>query len=96
MTKTFVICVGSQKAGTSWLWHYLRQNPSIHLGFKKELHTWDATTIDEYAFFRSNLKQIASNNPEKLMQLSFMQKTGFCTCSLALLYGYMRPFEGRI
>lgn len=68
------MCVGAQKAGTTWLWHYLRKNPNIDLGFKKEYHVWDSTTIPEYAFFKENLEKAVAEKPiqEKIIQLSFM------------------------
>ena len=73
--KTFLMCVGAQKAGTTWLWHYLRRNPKIDLGFKKSYHVWDVLTIPEYEFFKSELetKIIKFHNSYiKPIQLSFM------------------------
>lgn len=37
----FVLGVGAQKAGTSWLHSYLRQLPEVDLGFMKEYHVFD-------------------------------------------------------
>jgi hypothetical protein len=35
------LCIGAQKAGTSWLWANLRQHPDIWLPPLKELHYFD-------------------------------------------------------
>ena len=38
----FVLGVGSQKAGTSWLHKQLDNNKNFNMGFTKEYHIWDA------------------------------------------------------
>ena len=46
MTKTFILGVGAQKGGTTWLHRQLNDNPNIDFGFRKEYHVFDA--IEEY------------------------------------------------
>lgn len=73
--KTFLMCVGAQKAGTTWLWHYLRRNPQVDLGFKKEYHTWEVCTTPFFKFLKDELEdkiQKGHNTFEKTTQLSFM------------------------
>ena len=41
-TPVFLLGVGAQKAGTTWLYHQLSKSPSCNLGFTKEYHIWDA------------------------------------------------------
>lgn len=41
MTKPDFICIGTQKAATSWLYSILRENPGIWLTPIKELHFFD-------------------------------------------------------
>jgi hypothetical protein len=41
------LCIGAQKAATSWLWSMLRQNPGIWLPPVKELHFFDHVHIEE-------------------------------------------------
>ena len=41
MSKVFVLGVGAQKAGTTWLSEYLREQPGANFGFRKEYHTFD-------------------------------------------------------
>lgn len=52
MEKTFVLGVGCQKGGTSWLFRYLDTHPDVNMGFKKEYHIFDALHLPEFAFFR--------------------------------------------
>ena len=42
MTKTFILGVGAQKGGTTWLHRQLNNNKNIDLGFRKEYHIFDA------------------------------------------------------
>lgn len=45
MKLSFVIA-GMQKAGTTALWHFLRQHPELFLSEKKELHFFDDETLN--------------------------------------------------
>ena len=40
--KTFLLCVGAHKAGTTWLHRYLEQHKNVEMGFLKEYHFFDA------------------------------------------------------
>ena len=35
------ICIGAQKAGTSWLYYTLKEHPDIEFPGEKEVHFWD-------------------------------------------------------
>ena len=51
--RTFLLGVGFQKAGTTWLWDYLSSSPEILLALPKELHVFDAMLRpDLHAGFR--------------------------------------------
>lgn len=39
---TLLICIGTQKAGTTWLSDYLRSRPDVHAPPVKEVHYFDA------------------------------------------------------
>jgi len=52
MTKTFVLGVGAQKAGTTWLHSYLANLPCSNFGFAKEYHVFDALTLADCSGFR--------------------------------------------
>lgn len=49
--KVFVLGLGAQKAGTSWLHDYLDSDPGADFGGLKEYHVWDALTLQEAAHF---------------------------------------------
>lgn len=42
---TFLLGVGAQKCGTSWLHHYLSRSPGFDGGMTKEYHVWDALDL---------------------------------------------------
>lgn len=50
--KTFLLGVGAQKAGTTWLHRYLQSFDNTDLGFAKEYHIWDALHCPECSRFR--------------------------------------------
>jgi hypothetical protein len=46
---TFLLGVGAQKAGTSWLHKQLNQRNDAHFGFLKEYHIHDALNVNAFA-----------------------------------------------
>ena len=42
MKPTFILGLGAQKAGTTWLHSVLQSQASCNFGFAKEYHVWDA------------------------------------------------------
>jgi hypothetical protein len=44
-SKTFILGLGHQKCGTSWLYNYLTQSSYFCKGIAKEYHIWDALDI---------------------------------------------------
>lgn len=55
----FVLGVGAQKAGTSWLHWYLQQAPNADCGALKEYHVWDARLLPEARARRVDAAQAA-------------------------------------
>lgn len=45
MSKTLLICIGAQKAGTTWLADYFRNHPQVHVPLAKEVHYFDARFV---------------------------------------------------
>jgi hypothetical protein len=43
--KTFILCLGAQKSGTSWLHGYLSSLPHVDFGFAKEYHQFDPDPV---------------------------------------------------
>jgi len=48
MTQRLLICIGAQKAGTTWLADYLRDHPQVHVPPVKEVHFFDARFIPQW------------------------------------------------
>ena len=49
---TFLLGVGAQKAGTSWLHDQLQRRNDVDFGFLKEYHVFDALELERFASFR--------------------------------------------
>lgn len=49
MARTFVLGLGAQKAGTTWLHDYLTTLNGVDMGFIKEYHFWDVAGRDQSA-----------------------------------------------
>lgn len=43
--KTFILGLGHQKCGTTWVYKYLSESPLFHEGFTKEYHIWDGVDV---------------------------------------------------
>ena len=54
MQKTFLLGVGAQKAGTSWLHDQLHRRSDADFGFLKEYHIFDALELEHFSSFRPN------------------------------------------
>ena len=53
--KVFLLGVGAQKAGTSWLHDQLNRRHDANFGFCKEYHILDALTLPQFAHFHPRL-----------------------------------------
>ena len=40
--KTFILGVGAQKCGTTWLYEQLKADKVVNMGFRKEYHVLDS------------------------------------------------------
>jgi len=58
--KIFILGIGAQKSGTSWLYHYLKKHPNVNLGFMKEYHVFDALYLN-HRKVRENILQSRIN-----------------------------------
>lgn len=60
LKKTFLLGIGAQKAGTTWLHRQLCKNNFFDPGFTKEYHTFDSIYASKYADWTDSwLKKIA-------------------------------------
>lgn len=73
--KTFVLGLGAQKAGTTWLYDYLKRSPAFAHGYFKEYHVFDAVDMDWLWRGRVNQKAeealgaLKRGEPENAFQL---------------------------
>lgn len=58
------ICIGAQKAGTTWLYSMLEQHPLIHFPGNKEVHFWDHHYNKGIGWY----KKLYRNRKNKLVQ----------------------------
>lgn len=75
--KTFVLGVGAQKAGTSWLWKYISQHKNANMGFVKEYHIWDGVHLDLFPWYRLPLDQAANMNTFNFFRAHMQNIDGF-------------------
>jgi hypothetical protein len=81
--KTFVLGIGAQKAGTTWLYDYLYKHPNTNMGFAKEYHIFDAlylqdSDIQEY-YLQQRINQVINTQlvpkPTAIALLKFLGNT---------------------
>lgn len=88
MKKLFLLGIGAQKSGSTWLHEQLDNNVNINMGFLKEYHVFDTISLPEFRRWRDEIihellekeKQgiLGKNHPEnsKLSKrLSFIDNT---------------------
>lgn len=56
MTKTFLLGVGAQKAGTTWLYQFLRHHPECNMGTIKEYAVFDTALRPDLSYDRQRLR----------------------------------------
>lgn len=44
----FFLGMGAAKAGTSWVYAYLKRYPNVDFGVRKEYHVWSARDLEQY------------------------------------------------
>lgn len=73
MQKTFVLGVGAQKAGTSWLRAYLNCFEFANFGAIKEYHVWDALYSDRAGRRPVRLSHLQKSDSQKKMKKLALQ-----------------------
>lgn len=69
--KTFILVIGAQKAGTSWLYRALNERKDTNFGVTKEYHIWDALDMESCSRFDLTQRSYAVNYAKFLGRLSF-------------------------
>lgn len=76
----FILGVGAQKAGTSWLHSYLKSLPEVDMGFMKEYHVFDQGIVKDRTPRRRKriLEWLGSFGPasEKNLRAKFRRSKG--------------------
>lgn len=62
MTKTFLLGVGCQKGGTTWLYRYLTSSPQFVPGYRKEYHLFDSLHLESETETRRRLLTVAAKH----------------------------------
>lgn len=77
--KTFVLGVGAQKAGTTWLYSYLSSMEGSDFGAFKEYHIFDAVYLPECKNFRYRLspKSVLKDVARKLNNKNYSSRRRF-------------------
>lgn len=57
MSRTFLLGLGAQKAGTAWMHRYLESSPQCDPGFRKEYHVWDAVDLPSGHVVRARIEK---------------------------------------
>lgn len=57
LSKTFLLGVGCQRGGTTWLHRYLSSSPQVNFGFRKEYHLFDALHVQGFKWFKQNVEE---------------------------------------
>lgn len=65
--KTFILGLGAQKAGTTWLHKYLSSDHFANFGVAKEYHIWDALFLPEGANRKLSFKDIFRKRPNSIL-----------------------------
>ena len=63
--KLFVLGLGAQKCGTTWLYSYLKKFDEANFGDLKEYHIWDGKTLEVYKDFLVDKATLNANKDVK-------------------------------
>ena len=69
MERTFLLGVGAQKAGTTWLYNALSASPKVNFGIQKEYHIWNALYSDLFTDLRLSREKHAAGIKEDVCYL---------------------------
>jgi hypothetical protein len=62
---TFLLGVGAQKAGTTWLYSYLRRSRQFVHGYRKEYHVFDSLDVPSETWMRDRILRLADTELQK-------------------------------
>jgi len=80
--QTFVLGIGCQKAGTTWLWDFLRAHDEVALALPKELHIFDTMLrpdLNLEFLYKAKAKQTSSSWKQRLKNWSSVLRPGYAS-----------------
>lgn len=75
--RTFVLGVGAQKAGTTWLHSYVSASVNANMGILKEYHIWDAVYSKMCKGRRETALSLLRVNQKKYIRYRMQNAPGF-------------------
>ncbi len=85
----FILCVGAQKTGTSWLFKQLSGLSEVDFGLLKEYHIWDALHVSHC--YRWIAKHKSNEDPLNVIRRLMQLKEGVYEAYFrSLIYGSVR------
>lgn len=75
--RTFVLGVGAQKAGTTWLHSYVASSANASMGFTKEYHIWDAVCSPLCKNYKLQKSQLSKLNTSNYLRYCMQEIPGF-------------------
>ena len=89
--KTFLLGLGTQKAGTSWLHDFLQGIEGVNMGFTKEYHIFDRIEFEEHLMEQEFKKLKTITTKEQIITSSnFLKRLSF----MGNLNNYYEYFGG--
>lgn len=94
--KVFILGVGAQKSGTTWLHAYIESFSNANMGFAKEYHIWDAICSPSLAEFKLKKSDIKGYNTTKFLRYAMQTIPGFYENYFNSLFNSGVKFTGDI
>ncbi len=84
--KTFILGVGAQKAGTTWLYEYIQNSPNANFGQLKEYHFWNSILSAKQGKTTKKNKKLLSKPISELSSCELLRMTMLINKSYYELY----------
>jgi len=94
MEKKFILGLGAQKSGTTWLHKQLMDSGQFEPGFAKEYHIFDALELPELRMYMLNALELTKKGVAENYQ-NWRNTAGYASLSFYMNIGnYFNYFEG--
>jgi hypothetical protein len=75
--RTFLLGVGAQKAGTTWLHQTLAAVPKVNFGVRKEYHIWDVLSSDLFKKLRVTAAMVQDGVTDAAIRYRMQNESGY-------------------